>query len=112
LRTDGAVNVLHQTLRIHEGRGDARQRLECGDFSTAFVRPTVSGHSMACGAHQSGGERAALQALRVHERLGDSGQRLGGPWQAKRDTVFVRPVRPCRVIQFLPRTNWEFNLRA
>ncbi len=51
------------------GVGDrtSRQRLECGGFSTALERSRVYIGSWACGAHESGGERAALQTLRVRE---------------------------------------------
>ena len=58
-------------MALHQGgyfmaTAPPRQRLECGDFSTAPLRAHVSANLLAWRADKSGGERAALHTLRDH----------------------------------------------
>jgi hypothetical protein len=65
VRAKAAVNAPHsrRSARFAD-LAPTRQRLDCGDFSTAFAWAMLSDDSLTWRARESGGERAALQALR------------------------------------------------
>jgi hypothetical protein len=65
VRAKAAVNAPHsKRFARFASFTPTRQRLVCGDFSTAFARAMLSDDSLTWRARESGGERAALQALR------------------------------------------------